>query len=417
ISDEILTFDLSTPVEENELVKNKSDELLPDNQDSYNKTLNKLVKITKENELVNQQFIPPKDNIFLSSCEFRLAQVNHKDRLSLYSSVLNGSDRVDFISPETLHENVARHIIQSNYIKPDDLFSQIQCTNFEEYWNKIQQGVILDGSPALKVLASLYPNYLFCFILKTKNEYGKIVIEVVKYVENISSYKKCVFIYYDGIANHYSPLYLYNKNNEEEEKSNFKYDNDVMRILLLKFIQQKLEYDHYFGFEEPSIIDEPAVTSNGTNDAILDSITENDFIHTEQALENHENPSISNTTPVYVSSTSNTNKDDYTSTETSRSASETTNGFFRQPTPTDGNCLFASICNILCTCENITPASLRKQATNYNRRRGKIDEECLLSETGNRLEQYCDKMEKTNAWGGEAEIRAIAESHDIIIRV
>ncbi|CAF5177242.1 unnamed protein product, partial [Rotaria sp. Silwood1] len=164
----------------------------------------------------------PKDNIFLSSCEFRLAQVNHKDRLSLYSSVLNGSDRVDFISPETLHENVARHIIQSNYIKPDDLFSQIQCTNFEEYWNKIQQGVILDGSPALKVLASLYPNYLFCFILKTKNEYGKIVIEVVKYVENISSYKKCVFIYYDGIANHYSPLYLYNKNNEEEEKSNFK---------------------------------------------------------------------------------------------------------------------------------------------------------------------------------------------------
>ncbi|CAF3790478.1 unnamed protein product [Rotaria sp. Silwood1] len=368
--------------------------------------------------LANQKLHIKQNNNPETSYEFRLAQVNHKDGLSLYSSVLNGSDRVDFISPENLHENVARHIIQSNYINTDDLFSQIHCKNFEEYWNKIKQGVILDGSPVLKVLASLYPNYLFCFIFKITNEYGKIVIEVVKYVENISSYKKCVFIYYDGIANHYSPLYLYNKNNEEEEKSNFKYDDQIMRSLLFKFIQQKLEYNDNIDFEEINRIDQPAPPLPNENSGnISDSIMNNNAMDASPALENHENTSISNTTPIYVSSTSNTNKDDYTSTETSRSASETTNGFFRQPTPTDGNCLFASICNILCTCENITPASLRKQATNYNRRRGKIDEECLLSETGNRLEQYCDKMEKTNAWGGEAEIRAIAESHDIIIRV
>ncbi|CAF4093200.1 unnamed protein product, partial [Rotaria sp. Silwood2] len=188
------------------------------------------------------------------------------------------------------------------------------------------------------------------------------------------SYKKCIFIYYDGIANHYSPLYFYNKTNEEEEKSNFKYDNQIMRSLPIKFIQQKLEYNDNIDFEEIKTIEQPA-----------------------PPLPNENN--------------------EYTPTETSRSASETTNGFFRQPIPNDGNCLFAAIFNILCTCEKITPASLRKQAADYNRQPGKIDEDCLLSETGNTVEQYCEKIEKTNAWSGEAEIRAIAESHEIMIRV
>ncbi|CAF4896263.1 unnamed protein product, partial [Rotaria sp. Silwood2] len=182
--------------------------------------------------LVNQKLRKTKNNTSEPSYEFRLAEVNRKDGLSLYSSVLNGSDRVDFISPEILHENVASHILQSKDINDDHVSSEIQCKTREEYWDQIKQCTTLGGSTELNALASLYPKYLFCVVSRIECEYEKVVINVCKYVEEISSYKKCIFIYYDGISGHYSPLYLYNKTSEEDEKSNFKYDDATMRILL-----------------------------------------------------------------------------------------------------------------------------------------------------------------------------------------
>ncbi|CAF2399713.1 unnamed protein product [Rotaria sp. Silwood2] len=185
--------------------------------------------------LVNQKLRKTKNNTSEPSYEFRLAEVNRKDGLSLYSSVLNGSDRVDFISPEILHENVASHILQSKDINVDHVSSEVQ---------------------------------------------------------------------YDLIT-----------------------------------------------------------------------------------------------------------------TATSKSTSETTQEFFRKPAVGGGHCLFSSLCNILGISEKITIKDLRKQAANYNRQPGKIDTQCLTYETKKSLKQYCDQIENTNAFGGEAEIRAIAELYKIMIRV
>ncbi|CAF5088588.1 unnamed protein product, partial [Rotaria sp. Silwood1] len=60
---------------------------------------------------------------------------------------------------------------------------------------------------------------------------------------------------------------------------------------------------------------------------------------------------------------------------------------------------------------------LRKQAADYNRQSGKIDEQCLFYETKKNLEQYCDEIENTDVWGGEPEILAIAELYETSVRV
>ncbi|CAF4466055.1 unnamed protein product, partial [Rotaria sp. Silwood2] len=108
---------------------------------------------------------------------------------------------------------------------------------------------------------------------------------------------------------------------------------------------------------------------------------------------------------------------DLITTATSKSTSETTQEFFRKPAVGGGHCLFSSLCNILGISEKITIKDLRKQAANYNRQPGKIDTQCLTYETKKSLKQYCDQIENTNAFGGEAEIRAIAELYKIMIRV
>ncbi|CAF2947748.1 unnamed protein product [Rotaria sp. Silwood2] len=367
--------------------------------------------------LVNQRLWIKQNNKPETPYEFRLAQVNRKDGLSLYSSVLNGSDRVDFISPEILHENVASHILQSKDINVDHVSSEVQCKTREEYWDKIKQCTTLGGSTELNTLACLYPKHLFCVISRIECEYAKVVVNVCKYVENILSYKKCIFIYYDGISGHYSPLYLYNKTSEEEEKSNFKYDDDTMKILLFKFIQQDLKYDDYIDFEETKIVDQPAIISNEKSDNISDSIANNDMMDTEQTLENNENPSMSNTIKIFPSSTSNINADDLILTVTSNITSETTQEFFRKSVPADGDCLFSSLSNVLDTSGKITTANLREKAADFISQPDKIDVLCLLYETGKPRDQYCSTIKNTKAWGGHPEIEAIAESYEIRIRV
>jgi hypothetical protein len=98
-------------------------------------------------------------------------------------------------------------------------------------------------------------------------------------------------------------------------------------------------------------------------------------------------------------------------------AFETTQEFVQQSVPGNGHCLFASFCIVLRSLEIINIGELRKKVADFNRRPGNIDEEVLFSDTGKTLEQYCDDIERTNRWGGEAEIRAVAKLYDITVRI
>ncbi|CAF4888074.1 unnamed protein product [Rotaria sp. Silwood1] len=390
----------------------------PFGQDGFNDLFNDSDEIKEKNSSEHQKLFETNNNPSKTPYEFRLAEVNRKDGLSLYSSVLNGSDRVDFISPETLHEKVASHILQSKYVNVDNFLSEVQCKTREEYWSKIKQGAILGGSTVLQVLASLYPKYLLCIISRTECGSEKVVVKILKYVEDISSYKKCVFIYYDGIDGHYRPLYLYNKTNEEEEKSNFKYD-DTMKTLLFKFIQEELKYNDDVVFDDSRIINPSDIRSTKYmgDDIPFDLSADNSIINTEQASEYDESSSITNATKIFPSSVSNTNTDDHIPTETSRDPLGITQKFVRKDALGGGHCLFSCLRNVLGIADKITIKDLRKKAADFNRQPGKIDKDWLLNTTGKTVEQYCDEMENTTAWGGEPEIRAIAELYKIIIRV
>ena len=171
--------------------------------------------------------------------EFRLAEVDHSS-LSLYSSVLAGSDRVDYISPRSLCKNVANYIFQS---KSTDVYLCFEgnCAVLKNYCDKLNRGELPSDLPELNALAALYPKRLFCVISKTKNSNDEICISVFTYVNDASSYEKCIFLSYDSTTEHYNPLYLYNKTNKEEEKINFKYDDPRVRTLLDKFIKETLK--------------------------------------------------------------------------------------------------------------------------------------------------------------------------------
>ncbi|CAF3398872.1 unnamed protein product [Rotaria sp. Silwood1] len=393
--DDLSQLDLSPTIEESQFVKHLLNGLSLENQVAYDQALNELLQIKNNHQLVNQKLRNINNNAFEPLYEFRLAEVNRKDGLSLYSSVLNGSDRVDFISPETLHEKVASHILQSKYVNVDSFLSEAQYKTQEEYWDKIKQGATLDGSPILQVLASLYPKYLLCIISRTECGPEKVVIDVLKYVDDISSYKKCVFIYYDGIVGHYRPLYLYNKRNEEEEKSNFKYKDNRMRLLVRNFIQEELKYNDYVDFEDTSVINRPEIISNENmeDDIPSDLSADNSIMNTEQA------------------------SDDHIPTETSRDSLGITQKFVRKDALGGGDCLFSSLCNVLDIADKITIKDLRKQVADFNRQPGKIDEDWLLNTTKKTVDQYCDKMEKTTAWGGQPEILAVAELYETNVRV
>ncbi|CAF4812671.1 unnamed protein product, partial [Rotaria sp. Silwood1] len=108
---------------------------------------------------------------------------------------------------------------------------------------------------------------------------------------------------------------------------------------------------------------------------------------------------------------------DHIPTETSRDPLGITQKFVRKDALGGGHCLFSCLRNVLGIADKITIKDLRKKAADFNRQPGKIDKDWLLNTTGKTVEQYCDEMENTTAWGGEPEIRAIAELYKIIIRV
>lgn len=173
------------------------------------------------------------DNFFLAHAkvfstdnkiyEFRLGEVDN-NALSLFSSVLCGADRVDFISPTHLSEILY------------GLLNESRETNQEGANVEDLKGF---DERKLRALAHLYPKYLFCVIcpIYVNNQIASIYI--YKYVNDIASYDRCVFILSDILTGQCQPLYLYNNQTEEEEKSKFRYDDPVMRDILRQFVYKQ----------------------------------------------------------------------------------------------------------------------------------------------------------------------------------
>ncbi len=107
----------------------------------------------------------------------------------------------------------------------------------------------------------------------------------------------------------------------------------------------------------------------------------------------------------------------FTSSETSRHVSKATPKFFQNFTALDGDCLFSSLCFVLRHLQKNTIKDLRQKAADSILQSDTIDDEVLFAETGKTREKYCYEIKNTNAWGGEAEIRAIGKLHGVIIRV
>jgi hypothetical protein len=106
--------------------------------------------------------------------------------------------------------------------------------------------------------------------------------------------------------------------------------------------------------------------------------------------------------------------------EKSKNIFEPTQEFVQRSVPRDGHCLFSSFCIVLRELpelEDINVTYLRKNVADFNRHSTYIDDEVLMSETGNNRETYCNEIANTNTWGGEAEIRAVAALYHITIRV
>ncbi|CAF5146278.1 unnamed protein product, partial [Rotaria magnacalcarata] len=184
-----------------------------------------------------EQLITNKNGIPEILYEFRPAKCDG-DGLSLYHSVLRGFDSKDIINVEDLRRNVTRCILVSKLVNFDYYFTEENYKNFIELCNKMKNDSMFGGHMVFMGLTVMYPNYLFFVIVKSKCENGNVSIDVLNYTKNIASYKKCIYILYDGIIGHYSHLNLYNKTRrEEEEKHHFKHDNEMMQGLLVEFIR------------------------------------------------------------------------------------------------------------------------------------------------------------------------------------
>jgi len=167
--------------------------------------------------------------------EFRTGEVPG-DNQCIYSSVVFGFDRSQMINISSIRKKVANFIRGQTGIH---LLLNTDCQTREDYYRQIEEGTMSGSDPERHALADLYPNILFCVISKTSSNEKEFFIHIDTYVKDVSSYKKCIIIIYDQAANTYIPLYLYDKINHEEEKTNFKY-NDAVKELLREFIQKQL---------------------------------------------------------------------------------------------------------------------------------------------------------------------------------
>ncbi|CAF3394626.1 unnamed protein product [Rotaria sp. Silwood1] len=358
-------------------------------QNTFNELLNNTLKFKEENPLDYRTLWITKNNTSQTAYEFPLAEVDGHDRLSLYWFHLCESDRGNVIRVRCLRNNVTGHILKSKDFNIDRTLSKMKCKTRKQYSYENDHYWILSSEAQFSRFSRLYPYIVQCIILKTESKNKHVRILVEKEDKVILSYEKCVFVPYDSTVGHHNLVYLYNKIHEEEE-SNLKYDNVIAEAILRNFNDEQLKYESYVSFEDTSIIVQPTIQSNRYRILPVKLPFNFNFI-------------------VFLINTF--------LKRTWKGTLETTRKFVQRPVPHDGHCLFSSLRNALSIADKITMKDLRKQAADYNRQSGKIDEQCLFYETKKNLEQYCDEIENTDVWGGEPEILAIAELYETSVRV
>ncbi|CAF3934799.1 unnamed protein product [Adineta steineri] len=218
----------------------------------------------------------------IETYEFRVGELPGDDQ-TLYVSVVFQFDRSKMTNVKCLRKNVA-HVIRSHtdnngiHVPPS-----LDYQNREDYCLMVAAGIISGSEPEFNGLKYLYPDILFCIISKPNMNNNAPCIDI--YVKDISSYKKCIIILYDEDNNVYMPLYLHNKINDEEEKTNFKYD-DTVKNLLREFIKNKLNYSGYVNFDgekDSHAMDSPSHVEHEPLD-LAEMITEN---HSENKSEKY----------------------------------------------------------------------------------------------------------------------------------
>ncbi|CAF1229715.1 unnamed protein product [Adineta steineri] len=199
--------------------------------------------------------IPTTQNaISYKTHEFRRGELPGNGQ-SLYDATTFLSDRSKMINIKCLRENVA-NVIRSHtdndvirsHTDNDGIHvpPSLDYDDRKDYCRKVEEGIISGSEPECYGLSYLYPDTLFCIISKPIMNNNAPCIDI--YVKDISSYKKCIILLYNETSDIYMPLYLHNKINDEEEKTNFKYD-DKVKDLLREFIQNKLNYCGYVSFD------------------------------------------------------------------------------------------------------------------------------------------------------------------------
>ncbi|CAF1201775.1 unnamed protein product [Adineta steineri] len=205
--------------------------------------------------------------------EFRIGELPGDDQC-LYASVIFQFDRSKMINIKCLRKNVANFIRDHTHNDSIYVPSSLGYQNHEDYCREIEEGIISGSEPERNGLSYLYPDILFCIISKPNKNNNTFCVGT--YIKDISSYKKCVIILYNEENYIYMPLCLYNKTTDEEEKTNFKYD-DTVKNLLRKFIQNELDYWGYVNFDsgkDNHAMDSPLHIENEPLD-LAEMITEN----------------------------------------------------------------------------------------------------------------------------------------------
>ncbi|CAF0781453.1 unnamed protein product [Adineta ricciae] len=331
--------------------------------------------------------------------EFRLGEV-HNDDLSLFSSVLCGADRVDFISPAHLREIVC------------SLLNELHETN-QECTNK--ENLKGFDERRFRALARLYPKCLFCVICRICINQQITSIIIYKYVNDITSYDRCVFILSDISTGQCQPLYLYNNQNGEEEKSKFRYDDPVMRDLLREFVSKQWNYTDELKYEHTELDEVDTFVQNQTDTSDICRLLGTSFTpEIEKILETNSHVSNDRYSEQIQS---NVNQDINFLSENPLLTYKESHQFVQEKVPGDGHCLFYSLCLVLSNLTKSDYKQLRRRVANYIRQLETIDNETWSSYTHLTREQYCYEIEHTNKFGDEMEVRACSLIYKIVIRV
>ncbi|CAM2712308.1 unnamed protein product [Rotaria socialis] len=377
-------------------------------QAEFNAIINDYDELKEKRPQEYEQLITNKTGIPEISYEIR-AEKCDGGGLSLYHSVLRGFDAIDIINVGELRYNVAQCILVSQRVNFNYYLTEENCKDFIEHCNKMKTDSMFSDHMVFMGLTVMYPNYLFFVIVKSKCDNGNVSIDVLNYTKNIVSYKKCICLLYDGTTGHYSHLNLYNKTKKEEEKHNFKHDNEMMQGLLVEFIRRELKYEGCIDLKNAKLIDQPDIISN-----VQDDFNANNFMMEQENISDDGQPlPMSNRAKVSSSSMPIINNDEPTPFDSIKTKQK----IVQIHVPGDGHCLFSSLSKVLNSTCKVTYQDLRKQAADSHRKSKTINKEGLAYECNKSFEEYCWDIENTKRFGGELEINAIAEHHGILIRV